>query len=112
MKAIIQHNYAITSLFQALYREGEFVYFAQNDGTKFHQYTLGYSEIEDWFLTNQAKPNLYFTPSVLLNKESTPDLRDSFSKQRGFCLDLDFGTEGHKVKTHFVGPARAQGRVA
>ncbi len=105
MKAIIQHNYAIASLFQALYREGEFVYFAQNDGTKFHQYTLGYSEIEDWFLTNQAKPNLYFTPSVLLNKESTPDLRDSFSKQRGFCLDLDFGTEGHKVKTHFTNEA-------
>ncbi len=107
MKKPTQHSFAISSLVQGLYREGEFVCFAQKDGTKFQQHILAYAEIEAWLLRNQASPNLYFTPPVLINKESTPGSRDSFSKQRGFCLDLDYGTTGHKQKTRFLNEAQA-----
>lgn len=93
-------------LFAGLVKPNESIYVAWKDGNKLQQRSMDIKDAIDWYTKNIHTPNLYFSPSVLLNNESTNYSRNAFSLVRGFCLDLDYGQEGHKAKSDFDNEAQ------
>ena len=94
-------------LFAGLIKPNETIYVAWKDKGRLRQASMDIQSAIDWYTRNIHTPNLYYSPSVLLNNESTNYSRNAFSTVRGFCLDLDYGQEGHKAKTYFANEQEA-----